>query len=230
MLPNEHLLQHRCLSNFDQNDFANDLRLMLSSPELIFVGQCSLNGTINLFLTAVSNGLTSTFDSHASLRNFLPSKPKAPWLILELRSRIRLKNTFYKQAKRTNSLLGFAIYRDFRNKLTSDLRTAKDRYQLDRLSAIHDPNRMWRELTNLGLIKPRSFSPLNFFSSDQLNSYYISISSSCGPLSLDDLSNSLSQIIHQSLTLSFSPISLNEKLPRSHFHLFLLPLVFLTWH
>ena len=79
-----------------------------------------------------------------------------------LKARLRERRRLYKYAKRSNSLLGFAIYRHLCDQLTQDLRDARQQYQLAGLGDIKEPARLWRELGNLGLVKTSYSSPLHF--------------------------------------------------------------------
>lgn len=206
----EHILKRRSLKNFNQCEFIHMLSSLLPQPEPVFDVASSTQDQIDLFLTSVTDGLLIAFDAHAPLRSFRVSKPATPWLTPELESRIKHRNALYKHAKRANSLLGYAIYRQYRDKLTLDLRNAKDRYQFDRLSAIDDVNRMWKELANLGLVKTKSSSPLHFFSSDELNSYYVSISVNNDSISAENILFILNEMNYIGLPFAFSPISPND--------------------
>lgn len=134
---------------------------------------------------------------------FGATKPPTPWLSSELKQRIRHRNVFFKQAKQANSLLGFAIYREYRDKLTRDLRTAKDTYRYNRLNSIVNPTKMWKELANLGLIKAKLLSPFHFFTPNQLNSHYASISTNICLISANDLPSFLTQTNSNGPTFSF---------------------------
>ena len=74
------------------------------------------------------------------------------WYTRELRDHVRERTRLFKRAKRSGSVLGYAIYRDYRDKLTADLRSARSEYQLNRVIAVRDPKLLWRELRCLGLV------------------------------------------------------------------------------
>ena len=72
-------------------------------------------------------------NTHAPLRNFSISRPAKPWFTDELRERVRERGRLFKRAHRANSALGYAIFRDYRDKLTADLRNARCAYQFHTL-------------------------------------------------------------------------------------------------
>ena len=101
------------------------------------------------------------------------------------------------------SVLGYAIYREFRDALTRHMRSARSDYWLGRLSDVHDAGWLWSELRVLGLAKSSLPSALQFFQAGELNTY-VSISSPCPPCTLVDRA----QIINPDV----SPISSDRPL------------------
>lgn len=179
------IITRRCIKRFNDEDYKLMLRdELFSSNELRMSLPPSPNQLDNI-VEKFAETLGSVFDRHAPVRTFRVTKPPNPWLTDILKSRIKEKNRLYKKARRNNSLLGLAIFRDVRNKLTIDLRQAKEEYYAMKLSSINDTSRMWRELANLGITKSSLTSPLQFFTSDELNSYYASIVGADPPLSRD---------------------------------------------
>ncbi|XP_071581375.1 uncharacterized protein [Temnothorax nylanderi] len=124
----------------------------------------------------LSGALLGALDIFAPIRNFVIRKPPVQWLTPELIARLHTRDQLYKRAKRANSLLGYASYRLFRNQLNADIRRAKNEFYYKSLIGIIDPAKLWRQLARLGLAKLSLTSPLHFFSSDQLNLYYASVS------------------------------------------------------
>ena len=102
--------------------------------------------SIDYFISSIEGSLLHAFDRHASLKTLRVSKPPTPWLTMELKARIRRRTTLYKQARRANSLLGYAIYRKFRDELTSDLKRAKSNYNYNRLAKMNNQSRLWSRL------------------------------------------------------------------------------------
>ena len=56
------------------------------------------------------------------------------------------------------------------------MRLTHDSYHLQRLSVLADVAMLWRKSASLGLVRPAQSSPLNFFSPDELNSFFVRIS------------------------------------------------------
>lgn len=166
-------LKRRCIAKLNESIFNQDLTTELEKlSHSDVVSPCKLVERI----INVTQTIATVFDVHAPLRTFTTRKLQTPWITAELKCLIRERNALYKHAKRSGNILAFMIYRHFRDKVTTDIRKAKETYLLDRLSAVSDSNHLWKELANLGIVKPRSSSPLHFFSAEQLNVYYASIS------------------------------------------------------
>ena len=125
-------------------------------------------------------------DDHAPLTTFRVSGPAAPWFTKELEGRVRERGRPFKQNSRAGSLLGYATYREFRDRLTRDMRGARLSYWLSRLNDVHGPNLLWGQLRNLGLVKSSLPSSLQFFGAEELNAFHVSVSSSCPPCTYDD--------------------------------------------
>ena len=51
--------------------------------------------------------------------------------------------------------------------------------------------KLWRELANLGLVSPSGSCPLSFFSADQLNSFFVTVSCASSVCSITDLTTAL---------------------------------------
>ncbi|XP_071572597.1 uncharacterized protein [Temnothorax nylanderi] len=142
----------------------------------------------------LSGTLLEALDVFAPARASVIRKPPVRWLTDELRSRLRTRNQLYKQARRSSSLLGYARYRHFRNQLNNDIKRAKSEFHLASLANITDSAKMWRELARLGLVKSTSVSPLRFFTPDQLNSYYVSVSGTLLPCTYADFISAITSV------------------------------------
>lgn len=156
-------IYRRTLNRFNPVDYSNTIASTLHQAAFVdsrpLVSPNSLEVHCELFTQTILTAL----NNHAPLRTFPIRKPPAPWLTDALKGRIKKRNRLYKQARRSNDLLGLAIYRNFRDQLTLDMRSARQQYHLDRLNAIDNPSRLWGELSNLGLIKLSFSSLLHFF-------------------------------------------------------------------
>ncbi|XP_036151053.1 ataxin-8-like [Monomorium pharaonis] len=60
---------------------------------------------------SLSSVLCNVLDVCAPARAFVVRRPPVRWLIDDLKSRLRARNNLYKQAKHSNSLLGYLRYR-----------------------------------------------------------------------------------------------------------------------
>lgn len=131
---------------------------------------------VDNFCASLSGKMIDGLNIYAPIQIFKSTRPPKPWITDELRARLKHRDTLYKQAKRSKSLLGFAIYRHFRNALDEEIKRARSQFQFDALKDIKDPAKLWRKLAHLGLAKTTEVSPLHFFQPGELNQYYVSVS------------------------------------------------------
>lgn len=200
----------RNFRDFSSVDFCNTLRVgVFSIEEWLSKSDHNLD-TLDDQLLSLSDIYKSSLNVHAPLRSLRVSRPAAPWMTVELRNRMRDRDRLYKRAKRSNNLLGLNIYRDVRNKLTIDLRKARNDYQLNRLNAINNNNMMWKELRNLGLIKPSLPSPLHFFRPEELNEFYASVANKTPQCTLEDFVTATTNIQHEGPLFDFHYITPEE--------------------
>lgn len=215
-------ITRRSFKYFDSEKFTDSLTAVLSS--------CTIEDDypsrdIEHNFSEFSSLFLNEINTNAPLRTFRVTKPSAPWITSVLKERIKNRTKLYKIAIRTNDILDRHIYRHHRNQLTIDLKKAKSEYIFNKLSNINDQTMMWRELSSLGLVKTSLSSPLHFFTTEQLNMSYVSISSSYPKCTISDYQAITSITQHtadQALPFSFSNISQNtiatliDKLPNSH--------------
>ncbi|XP_024893569.1 uncharacterized protein LOC112468571 [Temnothorax curvispinosus] len=201
-------LIRRSYREFDKQGFIESLTSKLSSSFPQDFGHTSPDELdIEDFLSTITNDITTSLDSFAPIHTFCVTRPPAPWLTGDLVREIRHRNRLYKAARRSGNVLNFHIYRLFRNNLTVELRKAREQYHLGKLSTISDPSKIWRELTNLGLIESPLPSPLNFFSRDLLNAHYAFISNCYPPCSQSQFSDIILSTVPEEPHFCFSHIS-----------------------
>ena len=113
----------------------------------------------------------------------------------------------YRRARRSGSVLAWAKYRRFRDVLVADLRRAQSDHCLERLRGVTDVAKLWRELANFGLVRPSGTSPLSFFTADQLNSFFVTVSCASSVCSITDLTTALDISLPPHPIFEFSDIS-----------------------
>ena len=109
----------------------------------------------------------------------------------------------------------------------ADLRRAQSDHCLERLRGVTDVAKLWRELANLGLVRPSVSSPLSLFTANQLNSFFVTVScapSICSIIDFTtalDISESVSRVILSTTSSSrvtgpdgISLFSIHHALPR----------------
>ena len=118
---------------------------------------------IDSFMESLGGAIVFALDNQGTLRSFPVRRPGAPWLSAILRARIRERNYLFRRAKRSGRILAMAEYRHYRDVLVIDLRRAQSDHCLERLRGLRDLDKLWRELTSLGLVRPSCMSPHSFF-------------------------------------------------------------------
>ena len=116
----------------------------------------------------------------------------------------------FRRAKRFGSVLAMAEYRRFRDVLVIDLRRTQSDHCLERLRGLRDLGKLWRELASLGLVRSSCMSPLNFFTADELNSFFVCVSCASSTCLASDLATALD------FPLPFRPIFLFSNVSSKH--------------
>ena len=160
-----------------------------------------------LSLVALRGAIVFALDNQAPLRSFPVRRPGAPWLSAILRARIRERNYLFRRAKRSGRILAMAEYRHYRDMLVIDLRRAQSDHCLERLRGLRDLGKLWRELASLGLVRPSCMSPLNFFTADELNSFFVSVSCASSGCLAADLATALNFTLPSRPIFMFSNVS-----------------------
>lgn len=181
-VPNERRVTRRSYRNFVHADYIDTLTQALNNSQLSELETRDINDVTDELV----NVLNASLNIHAPYRTFCPNRPPAPWLSRELRNCISRRNALYMAAKRSGNILDLVVFREFRDSLKRDLILAKNTYYLERISALSGSNKIWIELSALGLARPSLPSPLNFFPPNELITYYSSISNQHPLLSYDE--------------------------------------------
>ena len=91
--------------------------------------------------------------------------------------------------------------------LVADLRRAQSDHCLERLRGITDVAKLWHELVSLGLVRSSDSSPLSFFTADQLNSFFVTVSCASSACLITDLTTALDIPLPSHPIFEFSAIS-----------------------
>ena len=126
------------------------------------------------------------------------------------------RNALYRRARRSKSFLAWAECRRFRDVLVADLRRAQSGHCLERFRGVTDVAKLWCELAKLGLVRPSGSSPLSFFTADQLNSVFVTVSCPSSACFITDLTMALDIPLPSHPIFEFSAVS-----PESVTHLIL---------
>ena len=166
----------RSFGRFNDSAFLDCFRRVLDEEHPHPLEGLSSSVDIDSFLESLRGAIVFALDNQAPLRSFPVRRLGAPWRSAILRARIRERNYLFRRAKRSGGILAMAEYRHYRDVLVIDLRRAQSDHCLERLRGLRDLGRLWRELASLSLLRPSCISPLNFFTADELNSFFVSVS------------------------------------------------------
>ena len=166
------IISRRSYGGFKKSAYRDVLERALDADCLLETGEVLFIRRVDCLLNSFQNAIISTLDDQVPLRSFRVCRPGAPWLSVVLRARSREHNALYRRMRRSGSVLEWAEYRRFRDVLVADLRWAQSDHCLERLNGVTDVAKLWRQLANLGLVRPYGSFPLSFFTGDQLNLFF----------------------------------------------------------
>lgn len=135
-----------------------------------------INDKLNFF-----NGLIlQLFDSNIPIKSKVLNKNPTPWFNDSVRRAIVNRDNAFKNFKKCKDsamrLHLYDTYKTIRNQTTQLVRNAKIRFCSSRLSTNLTTKQLYNNIRKFGLISNDNFSPN--FTSDELNSYFITASSS----------------------------------------------------
>ncbi|XP_077264820.1 uncharacterized protein LOC143898898 [Temnothorax americanus] len=214
----ERTVSRRSYRSIDGDQFRDDLRSIEGSSafqmRIRAIASDQTVPEVDDLCAVVSQTLIEALDVHAPIRGIVIRRPPVRWLTEDLKTRLRERNRLYKHAKRSNSILAYATYRLFRNRLNADIKRAKSEFQFNSLIKITDSSKLWRELARLGLVKSTLVSPLQVFTSDQLNAYFASVYDAQSPCTYADFVVATAQVVRPSHRpeFDFSTVTPNDVL------------------
>ena len=198
---------HRSFGRFNDSAFLDCSGRVLDEEYPHPLEGLSSSVEIDSFLESLRGAIVFALDNQAPLRSFPVRRPEAPWLFAILRARIRERNYLFRRAKRSGSILALAEYRHYRDVLVIDLRRAQSDHCLERLRGLSDLGKLWRELASAGLVRPSCMSPLNFFTADELNLFFASVSCASSACLAADLATALDFPLPSRPIFMFSNVS-----------------------
>lgn len=186
------LITFRNFANCDCASLANSVTSFLQEidvgpTDLAPLGTMPIDTLISRFYT----GITAALDLHAPITTKQVTRPMAPWLTSEIRTKLKERDMLYKNSKRSGNPNLMSQYRLHRKQLKSVIRNAKSEHLRLLLSEHLDSSKMWSVLRRFGLIETASHSSLQHFSPEELNTYYATITSVHPPCSNDQFKSIL---------------------------------------
>lgn len=145
----------------------------------------SVNDRLDRFRLAACN----LFDVHAPLSTRTFKRKPLPWFTSELRRMCKDRDKLHKRAKESGSPSLKESYRIMRRDVKKAIRKARDDFLIN---GCKEQSSAWKFLRKFDLIRSKSSSPLNFFTKDELMTYYSTTTCTHPPCSLITLNNVLS--------------------------------------
>ena len=150
--------------------------------------------SIDYFVDSLSNSIMSAFDIVAPARAIRVSSRRKPWINLDLRKLMRLRDNLYRAAKATNSPVLFQRYKS-RSEINNTLDTCKNSYLQQLLSDSADAAALWSNLRKLGVCDDKRPLLTDVFTTNALNKHFVRIASTAPPLTPCFLSDITMDII-----------------------------------
>lgn len=87
-----------------------------------------LTHDINSIVLNIGKFILGSLEQLAILQTSMIMKRRVPWLTERLKCKIKQRDRLYKHFKRSSSLSDYHIFKEFRNKLSVELKHAKQQY------------------------------------------------------------------------------------------------------
>ena len=153
-------------------------------PDLVTL---DLNGiyhcsSVDTMVDILTTNLLNILNTHAPLKTSTFRHRPAPWMCQEIKDLQKRRDAARRRFRRTRLADDYQIFRVLRNTTQTRIRQAKANYFHEALSSAPDIKSKWLLLRKLSLCEP-SRSPSSVFpiSPDDLNSHFISVSTSSLP-------------------------------------------------
>lgn len=105
---------------------------------------------VDLALDYFTNNFLAIVDKHAPFKKLKIKDRTNPWFSSELSNLFKSRNTAWSCARRSGSPSDLLVFRQLRNKCTSQVRKAKSIYYLDLIQRSHtNPAKFWRAVNSL---------------------------------------------------------------------------------
>ena len=164
-------VRRRNFRRFSPSEFYDMLQLRLNSS----IEFTDHPWDVNDMLSAIRLETLELLDKFAPYKERTLRRNPVPWFSKDLRVKFKQRDRLY--AKRSNSSVLRARYKQLRKRLKSELRGAREKFFTEKLGNSPDPSSIWSLLNKFGVIGLYRNSPLATFSPDELNSHYAKVAS-----------------------------------------------------
>ncbi|CAB0041556.1 unnamed protein product [Trichogramma brassicae] len=132
--------------------------------------------------------MLDTLSTFAPLRRRSVRTARAPWFTPALRERCKMRDGLYQRYKRTRDPDLLRRFRQLRQELKRESRTAREAYLLNGLRSCSTKEGRWSYLRRMGISAPQLPSPLTFFAPEELLDHYCAVTTVHQGCSADVLS------------------------------------------
>ncbi|XP_020297639.1 uncharacterized protein LOC109862120 [Pseudomyrmex gracilis] len=120
--------------------------------------------------------LNECLDKYAPWKIIHPKHLPAPWITNEIRNMMDKRNKQRRRWRRHKDEPSHTAYKSLRNEVQDMIRRAKQEYYMTIFANIKDPSDAWKKLRQLGLVKSKKTDKMILFSTDELNTYFLTSS------------------------------------------------------
>ncbi|CAB0042608.1 unnamed protein product [Trichogramma brassicae] len=132
--------------------------------------------------------MLDSLSTFAPLRRRSMRTARAPWFTPALRERCKMRDGLYQRYKRTRDPDLLRRFRQLRQELKRESRTAREAYLLNGLRSCSTEEGRWSYLRRMGISAPQLPSPLTFFAPEELLDHYCAVTTVHQGCSADVLS------------------------------------------
>lgn len=129
---------------------------------------------VDLMISKFNKFLTGLYDKHAPVVKKRVTKGPAPWLTVNIRRLQNHRDSAFRQAKKTKSVLHWENYKRLRNHTQQQIRNAKIRYYYSSLSRNQSTKTLWSKVKELGIGKQKHDTPIHL-DLNTINDYFTNI-------------------------------------------------------
>jgi hypothetical protein len=164
-------VKFRNFANFDIDSFKHDVHNAFSGIDFLSITD------VHVGWSQWKNEFLKVCDKHAPLVERRLKPRNNPWITSDIIKKMYHRNFIHDKATRNKDVL-WNEYKQLRNSINSDIKTAKRLYYDEEINrAKCSPKLMWRKINSL--IRNNKHSRQEFISANAFNTYFNSVGKKC---------------------------------------------------